>query len=366
MGASSEVLGQKLPAIDILHLEDHFFARSLRKPDFQRETVHWSPDKVIELIRAFIDADLVPAVILWQRGANVFVIDGAHRLSALIAWVNDDYGDGERSIAYFGQVPDEQKRIAERTRKLINEKIGAYIEYRAARRNLDAVRPERKVRAANLAVTTITTQWVTTTDELAAEQSFFKINQAATPIDATERRILKSRRSPNAVAARAIVRGGAGHQYWKHYATSVQAEIVELANYIHAALYEPPISGGTITTLDLPLAGRGYATLPFVFDLVNWANDIPDPTRAKDIDKGLDADPVGSATVEFLRKIKSAVDLLTGDNSTSLGLNVPWPPPCCLLLHARWRVSAYVTAFYCGPCAAAGEGRQACCLYQSA
>ena len=147
MGVASETLGSKLNAIDILHLEDHFFARSLRKPDFQRETVHWSPDKVLDLIRAFIDADLVPAVILWQRGANVFVIDGAHRLSALMAWVNDDYGDGAISIDYFGYIPDEQRRIAERTRKVVNEKIGAYLEYRAARKNLDAVRPERRVRA---------------------------------------------------------------------------------------------------------------------------------------------------------------------------------------------------------------------------
>ena len=103
--------------IDIHHLDDHFFATRLRKPDFQRETAHWSPDKVVELVRSFVDADLIPAVILWQAGSFSFVIDGAHRLSALIAWVLDDYGDQKRSLEFFGgRISEEQRRVAERTR----------------------------------------------------------------------------------------------------------------------------------------------------------------------------------------------------------------------------------------------------------
>jgi hypothetical protein len=322
MAAASEPMGSPLDKIDIHHLEDHFFGQSLRKPDFQRETVHWSPDKVLDLIRAFVDGDLIPAVILWRRGANVFVIDGAHRLNALIAWVKDDYGQGQTSLIYFGnQIPDEQKRIADRTRKLINEKIGAYAEYAAARKNPLSVRPERQSRVANLAVNSIIAQWVTTVDEKAAENSFFKINQAATPIDPTERRILKSRDSPNAVAARAIVRGGAGHNYWKQYPAPVQAEIVALAKRIYAALYEPPMGDAAIKTMDLPLAGRGYNALPFVFDLTNWANDIADPVKAKDIDKALPADQDGSTTVSFLKRVRASLGLLAGDDSTSLGLH---------------------------------------------
>jgi|SRR5665213_754982 len=66
-----------------------------RMPDFQRETSHWSPDKVRDLVLAFANEDLVPSVILWRSARNeAFVIDGAHRLSSLIAWVNNDFGDG--------------------------------------------------------------------------------------------------------------------------------------------------------------------------------------------------------------------------------------------------------------------------------
>jgi len=76
--------------------------RWLRKPDFQRTTAHWSPIKVAGFIESFVSGDLIPALILWQSDASgIFVIDGAHRLSALIAWVHDDYGDGGISLEFF-------------------------------------------------------------------------------------------------------------------------------------------------------------------------------------------------------------------------------------------------------------------------
>lgn len=37
---------------------------SLRKPDFQRETNHWTPTQVVALLRCFVNGDLIPSVIL--------------------------------------------------------------------------------------------------------------------------------------------------------------------------------------------------------------------------------------------------------------------------------------------------------------
>src|SRR5260221_11305793 len=117
----------RLDRIDIHHFESSFFSNALRKPDFQRETAHWTPEKVVDFIRTFLDGNLIPAVILWQSGPHIFVIDGAHRMGALIAWVRNDYGDGLTSLEYFGgQVPDEQRKIAARTRELIKNEIGSY------------------------------------------------------------------------------------------------------------------------------------------------------------------------------------------------------------------------------------------------
>jgi hypothetical protein len=57
--------------IGIAHLDGQFFVSDLRKPDFQRETAQWTPTKVVDLIRSFLDADLIPAVILWRAGRKV-------------------------------------------------------------------------------------------------------------------------------------------------------------------------------------------------------------------------------------------------------------------------------------------------------
>lgn len=107
-------LGQSKTTLSITDLEyDSFFFSAIRKPDFQRETNEWTPEKVKNLIISFLDGELIPALILWRNQNNyIFVIDGSHRLSALAAWINDDYGDGEISGKYYGgEILEEQKRL---------------------------------------------------------------------------------------------------------------------------------------------------------------------------------------------------------------------------------------------------------------
>ena len=84
--------GKKKETISIEDIKaDSFFFVNLRKPDFQRETNEWDSQKITELIKSFVEGDLIPAVILWRStGGYLFVIDGSHRLSALSAWINDD------------------------------------------------------------------------------------------------------------------------------------------------------------------------------------------------------------------------------------------------------------------------------------
>ena len=68
---------------------DSFLVPSLRKPDFQRETTQWTPDQIVKFLESFLDDELVPSVILWKSKTYYFVIDGAHRMSALLSWIND-------------------------------------------------------------------------------------------------------------------------------------------------------------------------------------------------------------------------------------------------------------------------------------
>lgn len=129
---------------------DSIFYAVLRKPDFQRETANWTPEKIAGLVESFLNGDLIPSIILWKSptSGNVFVIDGAHRLSALIAWVHDDYGDKYTSMPFFGEnIPHDQKKAAEQARSLIQKRVGSYEDLSAALRDPDSV-PKEKVHYA--------------------------------------------------------------------------------------------------------------------------------------------------------------------------------------------------------------------------
>lgn len=128
-GSSSNTRNKQTLSIEDLKYDSFFFS-ALRKPIFQRETNEWDAEKVCSMIESFVNDELVPAIILWRnQGGYIFVIDGAHRLSSLGAWINDDYGDGPISIRYYGNyISDEQRKAAEKTRKLVNQKIGSFKE----------------------------------------------------------------------------------------------------------------------------------------------------------------------------------------------------------------------------------------------
>ena len=296
-------------------LADDFFVQSLRKPDFQRETASWTPSKIVDLIAAFLDGDLIPAVILWRSGHFVFVIDGAHRLSAILAWIYDDYGDKSRSINHFqNQVPEEQQKLADQTRKLVDQHIGSYASYRDANKNIVYASDKIKERVGMMNSNSFIAQWVPAVDAIGAENSFFKINQAPTPVDPVEKRILRARNSASAIATRAINRGGVGHKYWSEFDPDVQSEIERIGRLIYEALYLPPMGGMPIKSSDVPVGGRGYSSLPFVFDLVNLVNGI----GAKD---ALIKDTDGTATLTYLQAVQKRLERITTTSPGSLGLH---------------------------------------------
>ena len=311
--------------ISIHHLSNNaFFVGSLRKPDFQRETANWTPQKIVDLIMAFLDGDLIPAIILWRAGQYSFVIDGAHRLSAMLAWIYDDYGDRRRSMNFFdNQLPDEQIKLAEQTRKLVEQHVGTFAMYQDAMRDMFSAPEHLRKRLGSLANNSFVAQWVPAVDAEGAQKSFFKINQAPTPIDETEKRILKARGSAVAIATRAISRSGTGHRYWSSFELKVREEIERLAREISDALYLPPLGGMPIKTSDVPVAGRGYSSLPFLFDLVSNVNGVKakDSTASGDTTDQLPNDPDGQQTIAYLKAVKKIVERITTTHPGSLGLH---------------------------------------------
>ncbi len=304
--------------LSIREVEDGgFLYPRLRKPDFQRETSEWDIERICNFIESFLSGDLIPAVIFWDSGSFLFVIDGAHRLSALIAWVHDDYGDGPISKEFFEHIiTEEQIKVAERCRRAVKRRIGNYRDLQFAARNPEKASQNEAEYARKLGSLAIQLQWVKG-DAGVAENSFFNINQNAAPINKTELKLLKSRNQPNAVAARSIIRGGKGHKYWSKFDTSIVKEIEENAKLVNEVLFMPPLNK-PIKTTHLPIAGRSYSSqsLPLVFDLVNLANNIP-------IDKNqeIDDDIDGTQTIQFLKNVKKLVFRLSGTHPSSLGFH---------------------------------------------
>lgn len=309
--------GKKKETISIEDIKsDSFFFITVRKPDFQRETNEWDENKVVQFIQSFLEGDLIPAIILWRSsGGYLFVIDGSHRLSSLASWVNDDYGDGEiTKMFYDGVIPDEQLDIADKTRKLIHSTIGSYKDYKLALTHPDKVKPTIAKNARNLGALAIQLQWVEG-DSSKAENSFFKINQQAAPIDKTELKLLKTRRHPNSIAARAIIRSGKGHKYWSKFDEKNQQEIQDLAVDINNILFNPKLDT-PIKTLDIPIGGKQYAaqTLPLILDFINISNNIDSKEMLAD-------DKIGDETIKLLKKTLKIARLVNSNHASSLGLH---------------------------------------------
>ncbi|MCX7593108.1 MAG: hypothetical protein N2235_04995 [Fischerella sp.] len=157
-------------------------------------------------------------------------------------------------------------------------------------------------------------QWVEG-DSTKAEDSFFKINQKATPISRTEIRLLAVRKTPNGIATRAIMRSGSGHKYWSNFSEEKQDEIEKLAQEIHQLIFEPKLRN-PIKTLDVPLVGNLSSSekLELILEFVNIVNGIKE-------DNQLGEDSTGDKTIELLRNCIRVAQRINSNHPSSLGLH---------------------------------------------
>lgn len=309
---------------DTIHLSDlaqgSLRLSGLRKPDFQRETNHWNPEQVVQLIESFVNNELIPAVIMWPSKQHVFVIDGGHRLSALRAWIEDDYGDKHISVQFFGpDVADAQKRSAKATRKLVEDRVGSYQYLRGLLTQENMSEDPNLRKASNMARRSLRVQWVEGNAEK-AETSFYKINTQGTPLDQIEELLIKNRRKSIAIAARSIIRAGTGHKYWTMFDPPIRKEVETLARDIHSLLFEPE-ANTPIRTLDMPLGGssgvRTALELLINYVLLAIRKQNGEPKKVEDINE----DPTGSETIKALRSAQKLTARITGNKDGSLGLH---------------------------------------------
>jgi hypothetical protein len=297
---------------------------SLRKPDFQRETNHWQPEQVVSLIESFMDGDLIPSVILWgSESSYTFVIDGGHRLSALRAWVEDDYGDKTLSRHFFDhKITKAQIKAAERTRKIVDDRVGSFSEWeKKSKLDPKTLKLDEKsaYRLKRFATGAIPIQWIVG-DVDKAESSFYKINQQGTPLDDIEELLIKNRMKPIPIAARAIIRSGAGNKYWSRFSegniSSIEAKADQLFNMLFQPEYDAPVK-----TLDLPLGGNSGVrnALSLLIDLILIAQRNQEG-KPRSVAEQPD-DETGEHTNIVLDRTFMLVQSMTGNEGGSLGLH---------------------------------------------
>lgn len=311
-------------------VSDGFFLLNIYKPDFQRETTEWDYIKICRFVESFLNNELIPALILWQSsGGSIFVIDGAHRLSSLIAWANDDYGDGVISRKFFnGNIPEEQLNIAEKARKYIEKTICPYKKYKEALLNPDVFNVDIVRKARVLSSAAIQLQWVEG-DVSSAEKSFFNINQQGAAINPTELDLIKSRKKSNCISARAIMRMGLGHKYWSDFTPDKQEEIENISKELYEIMFFPKLET-PVKTLDVPMCGKhNNSSLPIIYEFINICNLH---------NKFEEDDKTGDETIKCLKQTRKIARMINSNHASSLGLH---PLIYFYAQNGSFRVSAF-------------------------
>lgn len=291
----------------------HFYGL-LRKPLFQRETNDWSVDNVVSLIRSFRNGHLIPAVILWSANGTTFVIDGAHRLSVFVAWVNDDYGDKAISQAFFKhQIPKSQLDAARKCREQIKAEGLEYAELQKL--TLLPSRTQEQLAWSSNIAQPVETQWVVGDADVAL-QSFLDINQRSVEIDPTERYMIVERKAPTIVAARALVSAGRGHAYWGDFDEKHVDDIERYAKKIYDAIFEPE-NAQAHTHTELQPAGMAQTAngLRLALELVNIIAEVKGGTA------GMPPDSNGGETARLLSKVWGVIKHVAGNEPASLSLH---------------------------------------------
>lgn len=251
---------------DIMQEEGWF--KQIRKPDFQRESNAWTPVDCVEFLDSVVRGRIIPSIILWHNHDNglTYVLDGAHRLSVIRAWMMNDWGD--KAGAYYER--REQTLItgaAEETRRLLIAKhIGDFKEYKRAQQEFLALADQGKVQKDvmgekrftkaqfyNRVVgihATLAVQWEHG-DYASAEQSFLRINRSGQALDPWEASLIEYRKSSYARAIMCIANGGEDGHYWPEPSQedeNIDKELVDLvkgfsekAADIYKRLFVPPL-----------------------------------------------------------------------------------------------------------------------------
>ena len=223
-----------LPSLRMIDLiKGSNISRLLRKPDFQRATWAWTPEDCVSLLESIVNEQVIPSIIMWsspESGLD-FILDGGHRVSVVMAWLNDDWGDKDRLDSAIDE--DQIKLIkdaANKVRYLVDSQVGNVQRYKEAEETIERILEQgeenpkrimgeetfkkgqfyRKLLKGGVSFHRL---WVTGNYEK-AEASFVKINRSGQQLLEWETKLIENRNSSFARAVMSISNVNSVNHYW--------------------------------------------------------------------------------------------------------------------------------------------------------
>lgn len=315
----------------------------LRKPDFQRETSAWNPDDCVRLLESIVKGLIIPSLIVWKSPDNSFlyILDSAHRISVMRAWVIDDWGDKATEDYYERhEYFDEIRQAAQVVRARINAQIGSYDDFTTAGKNYFTASKEGSPRdrlskkeyergvfyTEMLQEAGFHIQEVSGDYEV-AEASFLRINKSGQPLDDWETTLIENRNSSFARAVMSVANGGAG-RYWPESTQddaldSKSGIITKISGELHRRIFVPPLKT-PIHDANVPFIATSkffpkHAYLLELFPVIMKTEDV-DLLFSRD--KGSEPAAVINNGYEIIQRTTAVFDHLTGTSNNPLSMSL--------------------------------------------
>ncbi|QWU17411.1 HNH endonuclease [Paenibacillus sophorae] len=342
---SDEVQYHKKEYLDFKDFQPDFSGFSIwdrfRKPEFQRQTNSWTDEKYINLLKTLKNNQVIPGVIFWlnPETGHIFVLDGAHRLSAIRGWITNDWGDSDEAKEY-GYLEEDEIRASARLRQSVKDSIGDFEECRKAISKFKKIVDQKKNPKEELdpkieemgrfmyhlnTSLKVPIQWVTGGYQ-DAEQSFVNINTGGTPLSTEEALFIENRRSPVARAMAGIISNGSKPSLWIDHGE----KCTKLSQTLYKLLLAPSDNiPSKIKVSDYPLillkkqnSYDRYQFLQYLFCIIKHGqtgdNNITE--TLKHLANESNDEVVADATLDELERTLYHITSLIGNSPQSLGV----------------------------------------------
>lgn len=337
------------PFIRFNDIKSEWFLR-LKKPDFQRETNAWSPIQCRDFIESVFLGRIIPSIILWKSEENgiTYILDGAHRLSIIKAWMTDDYGD-KADEYYERRDKSHIHKIAEETRISINSRIGSFQEFRTSYDKLQKLikegeAPKKKMKEREFLQANFYSDVIGSNSSLyaqyetgnyeSAEQSFLRINRQGQALDPWEATLIEYRKGSYSRSIMHIANGGESGHYWPNQNLNEEDQkkvdtFSKFSNDIYIKLFVPPfaipIQELTVPIFVAPAYFQKHVYLLELIPLLVWnqiAANAEDQIEILKKDFQKDTSKVIDNANEILTKLNYRLEHLSSTKNSPLSLSL--------------------------------------------